>query len=121
MFFPRRKCCVFFRKLLVVSILACCCVSLLNLLCFNGECNISEKENKALSSLSEVVLQANQLSSHKNGQFSEMMASASSKANTEGIVIRLLDKIFLNASEFWAKLGGVQNPGPGSNGPFHLI
>ena len=80
--FPRRKCCVFFKKLLAISILACCCVSLLNLLCFNGECNISEEENKALSSLSDVVRQANKISSSDSR--TEILTTV--KENIQGIV-----------------------------------
>ncbi len=70
------------KKLLAISILACCCVSLLNLLCFNGECSISEEENKALSSLSDVVRQANKISSIDSK--TEILTTA--KENIQGIV-----------------------------------
>ena len=91
MFFPRRKCCVFSKKLLVVFIVACSCVSLLNLLCFNGECGISEEENRALSSLSDVVLEANKLSSivDRNSQLAEITSSLLPMVNVKGIVIKV--------------------------------
>ena len=85
MIFPRRKCCLLVKKLFVVFALACGCVWLLNFLCFNGECTRFEQENEALSSLSDVIREANKLSSDDRREI--LMASVTSKANTKGIVI----------------------------------
>ncbi|XP_028395993.1 alpha-1,3-mannosyl-glycoprotein 4-beta-N-acetylglucosaminyltransferase C-like isoform X2 [Dendronephthya gigantea] len=63
MFFPKRNCLVLFKRLLVAVVLACCCYFLSNILCLYGDCFISELETKALASLSDVVLQANELPS----------------------------------------------------------
>ena len=85
MIFPRRKCCLFLKKLFVVFILAFCCVWLLNLLCFNGECNGSDEENKGLSLLSDVIREANKISS-SDDRLEILMSSVT--ANTKGIVIK---------------------------------
>ena len=116
MFFPRRKCCVFLKKLLLVFILSCGCVSLWSLLCFDGECGISEEERRALSSLSDVVLEANKPSRivDRNGQLAEVATFLSPNATTEGILIKiwLITSIFLKHARLYVCGGGEGGKGP---------
>ncbi|XP_046849453.1 alpha-1,3-mannosyl-glycoprotein 4-beta-N-acetylglucosaminyltransferase C-like [Xenia sp. Carnegie-2017] len=79
MSFPKRKCWTFLKKLVVVLIFACVCKSLLNFLCFDGECDDNESQKNAFSLLSDVVLEANRLTIVENEKtrFSETVISPS--------------------------------------------
>ena len=111
MLFPRRKCCSFVKKSLGAIILACFCVTLLNLLCFDGNCSKqSENETIALSSLSEVILEANV--DYRNGQ-SPQMASLNTPGNSSN---------FKSHCNFqYLPAGVVMTPPPPSLQVYHLV
>ena len=86
MSFPKRKCWAFLKKFVVMLIITCVCKSLLNFLCFNGECDDNESQKNAFSLLSDVVLEANRLTIVENEKtrFSETVISASIFKGTTG-------------------------------------
>ena len=67
----------------MVVLLVGLCIFISNFLCFNGDCFISEPESKALASLSDVVLQANELSSVADAN-QRMLDSTSDVIDSKG-------------------------------------